>query len=252
EDLFYVSFFEPDGTFLRRLDLNGRLGLGYIGAARFYAWDWRPSGRQQVIVDGKNNVVATFNTQARDAFSVSFPDETGRRVIFNYNTEFYVPQFLFAHGGDVNAVGISNTYDLTLLDENGRTVGSVKRELKPAKISKKEKAYLEREIWEFAKTRGWPDRVGRELVKKIPEAKNPIRTARVSPQHIFVFRFPSDITQPGTPLPVDIFTTTGLFLGTTETPEIPLFISEKSMYFSKSDDAQNVFLMKSDYSLAGR
>jgi hypothetical protein len=183
---------------------------------------------------------------------VTLPDESGRRVMFNYDNEFYVPQFLFAHGRGLNAVGISSTYDLTLLDENGRIVASLKRELKPAKINKKEKAYLEREIREFAKARGWPDRVSRELVKKIPEVKNIIRAVRISPQHILIFRFRSDLTQEDAPIPVDIFTTAGHFLGTAEIRAIPLFISENSMYFSKSDDTGNVFLIKADYSLAGR
>ena len=52
EDLSYVSLFKTDGTFIRRLDLNGRLGLGYIGPDRFYGWIWRPDDQQQVMVDG--------------------------------------------------------------------------------------------------------------------------------------------------------------------------------------------------------
>jgi hypothetical protein len=252
EDTNYISFLKPDGTFIRRLDLQRPLGLGYVGPDRFYGWIWRPEDRQQLMVDGKDNALATFHTKAREAFSVTLPDESGRRVMFNYDNEFYVPQFLFAHGRGLNAVGISSTYDLTLLDENGRIVASLKRELKPAKINKKEKAYLEREIREFAKARGWPDRVSRELVKKIPEVKNIIRAVRISPQHILIFRFRSDLTQEDAPIPVDIFTTAGHFLGTAEIRAIPLFISENSMYFSKSDDTGNVFLIKADYSLAGR
>lgn len=41
EDLYYVSFLKTDGTFIRRLDLNGRLGLAFIGPERFYGWVWR-------------------------------------------------------------------------------------------------------------------------------------------------------------------------------------------------------------------
>src|SRR4030043_1387345 len=71
EDLFYISFLKPDGTFIRRLDLNGRLGLGYIGPDRFYAWDWRPEGRQQLMVDAKNTILRSFHTQARDLLSLT-------------------------------------------------------------------------------------------------------------------------------------------------------------------------------------
>ncbi|MCX6575506.1 MAG: 6-bladed beta-propeller, partial [Candidatus Aminicenantes bacterium] len=78
EDLSYISLFKTDGTFIRRLDLNGRLGLGYIGPDRFYGWIWRPDDQQQVMVDGRNKILKTFHAVARDRFSTTLPDETGR------------------------------------------------------------------------------------------------------------------------------------------------------------------------------
>jgi hypothetical protein len=252
EDIFYISFFKTDGTFIRRLDLNGRLGLGYVGPDRFLGWIWRPEDRQQLLVDGKNRVVATFHTQPREAFSVSLPDETGRRVMFSYHSEHYVPEFLFDHSGGFSAVGISSLYDLTVLDENGRNVGSIKRDLEPEKISRKERAYLERQIREFSRARGWPDRAGRELAKKIPKVKTQIRAVRISPQYIFVFRPAPDITRPNDALPVDIFTIRGDFLGTATLPKIPVTVSGGAMYFVETDDAGNEYLVRTEYSLAGK
>jgi hypothetical protein len=159
---------------------------------------------------------------------------------------------LFDHSGGFSAIGISSLYDLTILDENGRTVGSVKRDLEREKISRKERAYLERQIREFARARGWPDRVGRDLAKRIPKVKNPTRAVRVSPQYIFVFRLAPDITRPGEALPVDIFTLSGDFLGTATLPEIPVAISKQAMYFIETDDAGNEYLVRTDYSIAGK
>jgi hypothetical protein len=249
EDLNYVSFFKPDGTFIRRLDLNGRLGLGFIGPDRYYSWDWRPKDRQQLIVDANNTIVRTFHTVARDRFSVSLPDETGRPVMFNYNQDAYVPQFLYAHGGRLSAVGISDRYEIMLLDEQGQSVKTVRRDMKPQKMSAKEKDFIEHGLRDFAKSKGWPDRVARELGKKIPNQKNMIRVVRISPQHVFVFRFPLDISEENAPLPVDLFTRNGEFLGTAEFPDVPLFISVKSLYFVKTDDRDNVYLLRTGYSL---
>ncbi|HCS46764.1 MAG TPA: hypothetical protein DIW61_00315, partial [Candidatus Aminicenantes bacterium] len=223
EDLFYVSFLKTDGTFIRRLDLNGRLGLGFIGPDRFYGWIWRPEDQQQLLVDAKNNILRTFHAIAKDQFSVNLPDETGRAVMFNYSNDIYVPQFLYAHGGGLSAVGISDRYEIALLDESGQPVASINRDLKTQKFSAGEKGYLERELQEFAKSKGWPNRVARELGKKIPSLKNIINSVRISPENVFVFRFLPDITAKEAHLPVDIFTLKGEFLGTAELPEIPLF-----------------------------
>ena len=249
EDLNYVSFLKTDGTFIRRLDLNGRLGLGFIGLDRYYGWDWRPEDRQQLMVDAKNTIIRTFYTVAKDRFSVILPDETGLPVGFNYNNDAYVPQFLYAHGGRLSAVGISDQYEIVLLDEQGQTDKTIRRDMKPQKISAKEQGFLERGLQDFAKSKGWPDRVARELGKKIPPRKNMIQALRISPQHIFVFRYPLDISEENVPFPVDIFTQSGEFMGTAEFLEVPLFISSRTLYFVKIDENDNVYLLRTGYSL---
>jgi hypothetical protein len=251
EDLNFVSFLRTDGSFLRRLDLQGRLGLGYIGPNRYYGWIWRPEDRQQVMVDERNAVVSTFHIQPREAFSVVLPDETGRAVMFNYSSEFYVPGFLFDHARRLSAIGSSALYQLVLLDENGQMIGSIKRDAGAQEITRRERASLERDITEFTKTKGWPERVGRALIKKIPKARNSIRAVRISPRHVFVFRFPSDITREDSPMPVDVFSRKGEFLGQTGLAEVPLLISEKALYFVRSDKDGNVFLARTEYALSG-
>jgi 6-bladed beta-propeller len=249
EDLYYVSFFKTDGTFIRRLDLNGRLGLGFIGPDRFYGWIWRPEDQQQLMVDSKNNVLKAFHTIARDLFSVNLPDETGRAVMFNYSDDSYVPQFLYGHNSDLSAVGISDRYEISLLDETGQSVGAIVRDIKPQKFSAKEKDYLDRELREFAKSKGWPGRVARELAKKIPSFKNMIGAVRVSPEDIFVFRIPNDITAESGLLPVDIFSRRGEYIGTGQLPDIPVFISGGAIYFSPAEPDGNIYLLRQAYSL---
>jgi hypothetical protein len=250
EDLGLVSFFGADGVFRRRLDLNGRLGLGYVGPDRFYGWIWRPEDKQQVLVDAKNATVATFDVQPRDTFSVTLPDETGRSVMFNYSSDVYVPEFLFDHNGSLSAVGISDRYRLALLDEAGRTVGALARDLGPQRITARERAFLERELAEFVKSKGWPVRVGRELANKIPAAKNAVRAVRVSPGRVFVFRFAADISRGDALVPVDVFTRRGEFIGTAETAAVPLFVSGKAMYFVRTDDGGNVSLARREYTVS--
>lgn len=250
EDLGLISFFGADGVFRRRLDLNGRLGLGYVGPDRFYGWIWRPEDKQQVLVDAKNAIAATFDAQPRDAFSVTLPDETGRMVMFNYASDVYVPGFLFDHNGSLSAVGISDRYRLALLDEDGRTVGTLARDLGPQKITGRERAFLERELGEFVARKGWPERVGRELTQKIPSVKNPVRAVRIAPDRVFVLRFAADISRGDAPVPVDVFTRRGELVGTAEIAEVPLFVSRRAMYFVRTDDGGNVFLARQEYAVS--
>jgi hypothetical protein len=251
EDLGLVSFFgAADGAFRRRLDLGGRLGLGYVGPDRFYGWIWRPEDRQQVLVDAKNAAVATFDVQPRDAFSVSLPDETGRAVMFNYASDVYVPEFLFDHNASLSAIGISDRYRLALLDETGRTAGRLERDLEARRFTRRERAFLERELFAFVEAKGWPARVGRELAKKIPAVGNPVRAVRVAPGRVFVFRFANDIGRVDAPVPVDVFTRRGELIGTAEVAEVPLHVSDKAMSFVRTDANGNVFLARAAYAVS--
>jgi len=249
-EISYVSFFKEEGTFVRRQELNGRLGLVYLGPDRFLAWDWHPDSRQQIMLDGKNNIVATFHAQPRNSFSTALTDETGRAVMFNYASDVYVPELLFGYGGEVGLVGISTLYDLTLLDENGRAIGSIRRDLKPGRISGKEKAVLAENVREFAKARNWPGRAVRVLVDKIPDFKAIIRAVRISPQHFFVFRVPENVTREDSAMPVDVFSFRGEFLGSATMNKIPLFISGTAMYFVETDDSGNEYLRRTEYSFS--
>jgi len=248
EDIALVSFHKPDGAFIRRLDLSGRLGLGYIGPDRFYGWEWEPEAQRQVLMDAKNSVIANLHSIPRDRFSAVLPDETGRMVMFNYSPEAYVPRFLYAYGAGLSAVGISDRYEIALLDGNARIVATLRRDLPSPRFSAKERDFLERGLADFVKSKNWPDRVARELAKKIPPVKAIVRAVRVSPDRVFVFRFASDITAEPARLPVDIFTREGAYLGTAELPEVPLFISGGAMYFTQDDADGNVYLVRRPYS----
>jgi hypothetical protein len=248
EDVGSASFFSMDGRFLRRLDLNGRLGLGFVGPDRYYGWDRRSGDRQQLLVDSKNTVLATFHVTSGDLFSTVMPDETGRLVMFSYVHEACTPQFLFAHGAGLSAVGISDRYEIAILDEQGRNVITIKREVRPGKVGARERELLEREFGDFVKSKNWPEQVVRELRKKTPAFKSVLAAVLISPKNIFVLQVPADITLDPPRYPVDVFTHEGDFLGTGELSEVPLFVSEKAMYFSRADADENVYLVRRPYS----
>ncbi len=247
DELYNLSFLTLNGDFLERIHLDGRLAVSFVGEDRFYGWSWEKDGRNQVMVDRENNVLKNFFLVPRSAFSVSAPDESGRLVMFNYTKEEFAPSLQFAHYGRYSAVGIGDKYDILILDEKGETVGRIRREIPPDSFSKKEKKYFEKDIEELRKERGWPRTVIRNLIKKIPDKKTFYSQVLLTDEYVFVFRIKDDITEESCPVPVDIFSLNGEFLGTSQMADMPLYVSHNNMYFVRSDEDDNLFLEKAAY-----
>lgn len=249
DELYNLTFLNEEGHFIERIHLDGRLAVGFIGDDRFYAWIWGEDNRSQVMVDSQNNLLKSFFQVPRSAFSVSAPDETGRQVMFNFSRPEFAPSLQFAHAGRFSAVGIGDEYDIFVLDERGETTCHLRREVQPVDFQKKEKKYLEEEIRDYGRERGWPGSVVRGLVKKIPDKKIFFDQVLMTEKHIFVFRIKEDISKETGPIPVDIFSIKAEFFGSTYMPDQPLHISEDFMYFVRSDEQDNLFLEKAAYKI---
>ena len=247
DEMYNLSFLNEKGDFIERIHLDGRLAVSFIGEDRFYGWVWGENNRSQVMVDRQNNVLKNFFQVPKSAFSVSAPDESGRLVMFNFSRPEFAPSLQFAHSGRYSAVGIGDRYDILILDEKGETTSHIRREIQPESFSKNEKKYFENEIEALGNERGWPRSVVRNLVKKIPEKKIFFSQVLLTDEHVFVFRTKNDITEESGPIPVDIFSVKGEFLGATHVPEKLLHISKNHMYFVRSDEEDNLFLEKATY-----
>jgi hypothetical protein len=172
--------------------------------------------------------------------------------MFNYSRAEFAPSLAFSHFGRYSTVGIGDNYDILILDETGKTTAHVRRDIQPDRFNKKEKAFFEEDIRGLGKERGWPRSVIRNLIKKIPDKKIFFDQVLLTTDHVFVFRMKKDITEENGPVPVDVFSTRGEFLGETHLPTKPLYISENHMYFVRSDAEDNLFLEKATYKIIHR
>ena len=249
EDMYDISLHETGGDFVERIHLSGKLGPGYIGKDRFYAWTWKPDSQEQVIINRQNQVQTALYSVPMNAFSVSAPDESGRAVMFNYGPDTYAPALTFDHSGPLSAAAVSSRYEITLLDEQGQTVKTLSHDIEPPALSKAEIEYFKQDIRKLAQRRGWPDGVVKDLQKLIPKHKMYFNRILLSGKHAFVFRIPDDITRPNTPVTADIFKTDGEFLGSTQLPETPIHISADYMYFVRTSPDDNVYLVRRPYVL---
>ncbi len=246
-EMYHISFLTRDGAFIRRLQLDSTLTPGFLGEDRFYGWRWIPEGREQIMLDAEGQVLQTFHSVSRDTFSVSNPDQTGRKVMFNYGRPAYAPNLLFAHNQGHTAIARSDSYRIQILDSRGKETAALERKLKPDKLEKKERQFFEREFQELGRMRGWPESVVRDILKRLPDTKTYFDRILLSPSHAWVCRTSADITQENRSVEIDVFTLEGSFCGTTSLSQKPLFISQKHMYFSQSDADGNVWLVVQDY-----
>ncbi len=247
DELYNVSFLNPDGTFIERIHLDGRLGVGFIGKNRYYAWIWQPEDQEQVMVDSQNNIVQSFFRVPRESFSVVAPDESGRQVMFNFARYGYSPSLHFAHFGPYSAIAVGDQYNILILDEEGKMLRRIQREIQPEKINRREKKHLINNIEKHANQTGWPTSVTRAIIKKIPQEKLYFDQILLSEKHVFVFRIKEDIAEEAKPIPVDIFSIQGDFLGSSQIEGKPVFLSDEYMYFDRSDPEGNIYLEKSSY-----
>jgi hypothetical protein len=249
EDMYNISFHRKDGTFVKRIHLSNRLTVGYIGENIYYAWSWGPEDQHQVTVDQNNKIMRRYYSVLKNSFSVSAPDESGRLVMFNYSSDIFAPRLLFAHSATLSAVAKSTVYEIILLDSKGNEIKHLKRDIQPAKINRTERNYLKKEIKDHADQRGWPLKVTHDLYDLIPRHKAFFNHICLSDQYAFVFRIPEDISKEEFPVPIDIFSLDGNFLGTAELPSLAEHISKNHMYFIETDKEGNVYLSVKSYKI---
>lgn len=249
DEMYDVSFLNADGKFVRRVHLNEALTPGYVGEDRFYAWRWQPEGQQQILLDSENDIIKTFHTLHRDQFSIAIPDETGRKVMFNFHRPAFAPALLYSQNRGRTAIALSDSYRIQILDENGDIINTLTHESPRSNLSKKERSYFEDYFKELGKRRGWPNSAVREIIKKIPKEKVFFDRILLTGDHVFVFRIVEDVSIQSSPVPVDVFNLNGRFQGSTQLPAKPIFISGQRMYFVNSDEEGNIYLKINNYIL---
>ncbi len=252
DELYNISFLNPDGTFIDRVHLDGRLGMGFIGKDRYYAWTWQPENRKQVLVDSENNILQSFFHVSKDSFSVSAPDRSGRSVMFNFARDEYSPSLVFAHSGPYSAVAVGDQYSILILDEEGKTFRKIQREAQPESLTRREREFIRDDLENHANQMGWPKSVIRDIIGKVPEIKVYFDRILLTGKHVFVFRIKEDITAGTELIPVDVFSIRGKFLGSTQIEGKPIFLSDKYMYFDRSDQDGNLYLEKSSYRIIAK
>jgi hypothetical protein len=248
EEIGYVSFFDTKGNFLNRIRVPKGLVLTYINNSLYYGWEWKRKSKQQLLVNEKGEILKSLFEVSRDLFSVSAPDETGRMVMTSYAVREYTPGFCFSSYNDYSVVAVGDRYEILLLNNKGEVEKRIQRDVKPAKISPKERDYFKKKI---NSKRSFHDFTKKAFIKKIPEVKNYFADILISEKYIFVFRVKEDVMDEKAFIPVDIFSLRGEYMGTAAFNNEPMLISDQYAYDVKSVD-EDLLLVKYSYKILSK
>ena len=246
EDTAFISLFDSGGNFINRLSVERGLALRYIDDNLFYAWVWNEEGQTQHLVDRAGTFIKTFYSVSRENFSVSAPDESGRLIMFNFASSEIAPSFVFYRSRDHAVVAINDRYEFPILNLKGETLATIQRDIKPQKLSTKEQEYILDQIQE---SRNWPDRIMKLIRKNMPRVKNLFDSILISDSRVFVIRIKENLIDPDSPYPLDVFSLSGEYAGSTTTPIKPIAVSERHLYALTYDAESNLLLHKYRYVL---
>ena len=241
----FISFFDNNGNFLKKIRIPKGLGLKYLNDNLFYGWEWKRKSKQQVLINDKGKILKSFFEVSKDLFSVSAPDETGRMVMSNFYTQEYTPALLFDFYKERAVIGVGNIYEILIINKNGEVLDKIKRDVKPLEIKSKEIDYFKNEI---NSKKNLHDYARKKFIKKIPGCKNYFDKILISEKYVFVFRIKEDITNEKSLIPVDIFTIKGEFVGTSALENRPVLITGKWAYFVELSD-EDLLLIKYLYTI---
>ena len=246
EDRTFVSVFDAEGQFIQRLAAEKGLALTYLDENLFFAWTWSEGGQTQMLVDQEGNTLRTFYSVSNEDSSISAPDESGRQVRFNFATPEITPSFIFNRFQNRFVAAINDQYEFSLYDSQGTILSTVKRDLKPPKLSTKERDFL---LTQMQEERDWPAWIMKLIRKNMSKTKTYFDNILLSEKLVFVFRVRENLTDENGLFPVDVFDLEGNFLGSTSLATQPLFISNLFMYAAVYDEEDNLLLQKLQYKI---
>ena len=242
----FVYMFNKQGKFLNRIKASKGFDLNLLNSDLFYGWIWTRKGKQQVLLDKNGKIKQSFFSVSKEDFSINLPDETGRMVMFNCFMNEYTPFLLFNQYKNYSIIGVTNKYEILMVNQAGKIIEKFYRDIKPGIISPKERDYLKNQI---NNNRNLPDFVKKKFIRKIPRYKNYFNHILISDPYIWIFRIKDNVLEQKSHIKADIFNIDGKFIGTLTVKELPLFISAKHIYFEETNIQEDLLLAKYKYDI---
>ncbi len=241
-----ISYFDTEGKFLRKIDFrrSGLLkrvtDLRYIDDHLFLGFSWKKETGFFVLVSLKPQLKILNPNLLTESTLESYKGVTlgDKRVS---------AESFFASSGKYAAVAENYTYRVKVLDRQGTVIRTLRRKAERTRFSGKEREHLIDEL--VLSDNSIPPGLKKGLIKHlIPYEKVIIMGLAVSDKHVFVERVKEDITGEDLPVPVDVFSIEGEFLGAVGLPSLPLLATDRYFYFVETGEEDNIIVGKYGYS----
>jgi len=230
-----ISYFTLGGKFIKKVNLSKIFGVNlgkvfFAGEGTFYGELKNADNIQQAIFSLKDKKI--LNTYFSYKYSMTSTKINKKRVAFGIYSDIYSSGLLFSHYKNRSIFAYNKKYHL-IMTQGNKVFLTIKREIPPDHISRKERVKLESGIDNF----NWPDNVKKILKDQIPEVKNFFYKILLSDKYIFLFRLRKNLLDKSTLPPTEVYNFTGKFIGKIFLKEDPpLLISDKYMYFENYED----------------
>lgn len=244
-----VSMFSKQGKFIKKTNFAAKVGLlfnvRYVSGQIFYGEQQRKDGkRHQFLMDIEGNILDR-ELHASEGWLIRTGDGSSYRLSF----EELTPMLIMESFNGYAVTGVSNSYQLELLDYSGKVVSQLRREIPGVPVTNKEKDFF---IQSINDVQEWNPAVKKKFEELIPKYKMYFYTAMPTTKYVFIFRTKKDTTDANQPYPVDIFEKNGKFLGEASLPSLPLLVSDKNFYLQRNDGEEDIILEKYKYELVIR
>jgi hypothetical protein len=247
-DLSSISFFDLDGKFQKKHSLSKAASLlrkkyaggNYILARRLNRHDLTLTPRLVLI-----SFLPEVKVVDNHFMTTSSQEDYKGEILFH---DSFSPDIWFAYSNNRSVVVSSDTYRVRLVDKNGRSKTIIQKKMDAPVLSKKERQYIiETEVETL---NGVDEAMKNGLIKTIPPIKSLITGIALSKSTIFIARTKDDITIENSPVPVDMYTVSGKFLGKIRLKTFPVHVTDRHFYFKEETDSGDIIITKKAYKIA--
>ena len=250
----YISIFHTNGKFKSKIKCASLLSYArswrYAGGDLYCAIKFTQFNRDViqniVIVNNKGKIIheSLFLLPPPMNVVVSHSSSSGREYRFGF-TEV-TPEFLFHHYKNLSVAALSNKYKLLILDEKGKIVAQIIREVEPPLLSHGEREYIKKS---FTKRARWPDHIKKEIISQIPNKKTILNKIFITSKYVIVLKFSGNLFDKISSSPTDIYSISGTYLGTAQLKVNPKYIYDKYIYTKEKSSEDDMLLVRYGYEL---
>jgi hypothetical protein len=254
---FDISIFHTNGKLKNKIRcaslLSNTIAWRYAGGDLYCAKKFTEFNRETiehiVIVNNKGKMINDslfFLPPASMKVTVQHSDLS--YTVYSNNSSGVTPNFLFHHYKSLSVAAISNEYKLLILDEKGKILVQIIREIEPPLLSPEEREYLKKR---FIKKSRWPDHIKKKIISQIPNRKNILDKIFITSKYVIVLKFSGNLFDKISYSPTDIYSISGTYLGTAQLKVNPKYISDKYIYTIERslEDEDDILLVRYGYEL---